>query len=94
MIEELVSHLFCRESCDDALDAIGRWECCSCPAGEVERVLAAALLFSKGDLERLRGALEASKLDWRDYLVFTGLAGVNWEEVVEKRLKESASQRP
>ncbi|GAB2801075.1 hypothetical protein GCM10027176_01440 [Actinoallomurus bryophytorum] len=44
----------------------------------IERIQVAALLLGRGDLERLDGALDLGRRDWRDLLVAAGLAHEDW----------------
>ena len=53
-----------------------------------ERLHAAAVVFSRGDLDRLADALGVAKVDWRDLLVMGGLAGSDWQSTLDQLLGE------
>jgi hypothetical protein len=51
-----------------------------------ERVLAAVVLGSGGQLRLLHELIELSRLDWRDALVAGGLANEDWPSILDIRL--------
>ncbi|HZC54384.1 MAG TPA: hypothetical protein VE441_18090 [Mycobacterium sp.] len=55
-------------------------------ADESERVQAAIVLWSRGDLHRLRDALDLAKHDWRDVLVRAELADDDWPIKLDEAL--------
>ncbi len=65
----------------EALEALALAET---PGQEVERVHAALVLMAEGSVDRLWEAVELSAVDWRDVLVFGGLANGDWPEVLER----------
>lgn len=48
------------------------------------RVQIAVLMQAGGDLQRLHRAIDASRRDWRDTLVASGLADADWPTVAAK----------
>ena len=55
-----------------------------------ERVMAAAVIVSKGDLEELVKAAELVRIDWRDLLVMGGLAHEDWGDRLDEILGTEA----
>ncbi|WP_225827110.1 hypothetical protein [Streptomyces naphthomycinicus] len=51
-----------------------------------ERLLAAVILMSRGDVDRFVMALELMKEDWRDVLMGAGLGSEGWASKVEEFL--------
>jgi hypothetical protein len=51
-----------------------------------ERAQAAIILLAKGDLSRFRHAVALSTQDWRDVLVFAGLADEDWPTQLDQEL--------
>ena len=45
---------------------------------DADRLSSAALISAKGDIGKLKEAVELSQTDWRDLLVWTGLGDVSW----------------
>jgi hypothetical protein len=50
-----------------------------------ERIQAAVVLLAAGDLERFADAAQRAEGDWRDVLVWSGLAG-NWSARLDDEL--------
>lgn len=48
------------------------------------RIQMAAIRFAGSSMERLRRAVKAAEIDWRDLLVASGLANADWQEVLER----------
>jgi hypothetical protein len=55
-------------------------------ASDSERIQAAIVLGSRGDLHRLQQLIELTKVDWRDTLVDGGLANEDWPQRLEREL--------
>lgn len=55
---------------------------------DVERVLAAVVLWAHGDLGRLDNGASLAALDWRDVLVRAGLADDDWAARLDGALGE------
>jgi hypothetical protein len=55
-------------------------------ASESERIQAAVVFCARGRLDRLRGACELAKLDWRDVLAGAGLADEDWRSRLDTEL--------
>ena len=51
-----------------------------------ERVIAAVVLGSRGDLESLFQLVELSSVDWRDVLVGGGLGNADWSGALDEQL--------
>jgi hypothetical protein len=51
---------------------------------ERDRVHLAILLVADGDLAQLREATALAAIDWRDVLMWAGLGGGNWPEVLRR----------
>jgi len=51
-----------------------------------ERVQAAVVKLSLGDLSRLDAQLAEVRMDWRDVLVAAGFAGEDWRERLDEYL--------
>jgi len=49
-----------------------------------DRIQLAVLLYARGDLHRLRSAIETARVDWRDLLVGCGLANNDWPDVLSR----------
>ncbi len=69
----------------------------SLPAGKTswnvegrERIQAAVILASSGDLRRFEHNAAVAESDWRDVLVFAGLANEDWRERLTDALGESS----
>lgn len=56
---------------------------------DMERLLAAAVLCAKGDVNRFRSAVRLARQDWRDLLVSGGLANENWRSVLDQELSST-----
>lgn len=61
------------------LDSIGT-------VAQSERVQAAAVLWSHGDLDRLTDACQLAQQDWRDVLVRAALDGEDWATKLDAEL--------
>jgi hypothetical protein len=53
---------------------------------DTERLLAAAVLIARGDVDRFRAAVRIARQDWRDLLVSGGLANEDWPRVLDEAL--------
>ncbi|MFJ1831358.1 hypothetical protein [Streptomyces sp. NPDC088178] len=51
-----------------------------------ERLMAAVVLFARGDIGRLRSAVRLAQLDWRDLLVAAELADEDFEQRLDQEL--------
>jgi hypothetical protein len=51
-----------------------------------ERIQAAAVVFARGDLDRLAEARQLARIDWRDLLVVGGLAYEDWPDRLDELL--------
>lgn len=51
-----------------------------------ERVLTAAIIYSRGDIDRLLAAVEEMETDWRDLLVMAGLESEDSESKLDEFL--------
>ena len=51
-----------------------------------ERVIAAVVLGSRGELESLFQLVELSAVDWRDVLVGGGLGNADWSSALDEQL--------
>ncbi|MDN4474766.1 hypothetical protein QQX09_02730 [Demequina sp. SYSU T00192] len=56
------------------------------PSADPERIQAAVLLASRGDLTMLDDALEHAADDWPDLLDRAGLAGADWRDRLDDAL--------
>ena len=56
---------------------LGSWRATRPPLGR-ERVLAAVLVLTRGDVDRLTGSIGIAERDWRDALVWAGLGNPDW----------------
>lgn len=54
--------------------------------GVGERVQAAIVMLSEGDMERFEQELDLATTDWRDVLMAAGLAGQDWPGHLERYL--------
>ncbi|MER5468911.1 hypothetical protein [Streptomyces sp. NPDC002685] len=52
-----------------------------------ERLLAAAVVFAAGDVERFRSAVRLARTDWRDLLMAGGLGHEDWPRVLDEELR-------
>ncbi|WP_030259805.1 hypothetical protein [Streptomyces violens] len=50
-----------------------------------ERVAAAAVICSQGDLDEFFAVLEEVRADWRDVLVAAGLADAQWKQLINEK---------
>jgi hypothetical protein len=69
-----------------ALDQLNRL---SMPLSELqntERLLAAVVLLSGGNVEAFQKAMDVGRVDWRDLLVAAGLANEDWPQCLEREL--------
>ncbi len=68
----------------DALERVdlGDWPSTQPPTGR-ERVLGAVLILTRGEAERLASSIAIAERDWRDALVWAGLAQPDWPERLE-----------
>ena len=64
---------------------LGSWLSTRPPVGR-ERVLAAILVLTRGELARLGDSIRIAERDWRDALVWAGLAQPDWPERLEELL--------
>jgi hypothetical protein len=55
-------------------------------ATDSERIQAAIVMWSRGDLSRLQDALALARVDWRDVLVRAGLADDDWSSRLDTEL--------
>jgi RimJ/RimL family protein N-acetyltransferase len=77
---------------EDADDIVRRMTELALPMAENqsrERILAAALIASHGDLEALGWALRMASRDWRDVLVGAGLANLDWPARLDAELGQA-----
>jgi hypothetical protein len=51
----------------------------------IERIQAAVVLLAHGELDSFEHAAERAEIDWRDVLVWSGLAG-NWRGRLDEEL--------
>ena len=58
-----------------------------------ERVQAAIVIWGRGDLARLRDALDLAEQDWRDVLVRADLADEDWPSRLDVELGPTADTR-
>jgi hypothetical protein len=61
---------------------LGDWLSTQPPTGR-ERVLGAVLILTRGETERLASSIAIAERDWRDALVWAGLAQPDWPERLE-----------
>jgi hypothetical protein len=64
---------------------LGSWLSTEPPDGR-ERVLAAVLVLTHGDPDRLADSIGIAERDWRDALVFAGVAQPDWPERLDELL--------
>jgi hypothetical protein len=64
---------------------LGSWLSTQPPDGR-ERVLAAILVLTRGDSDRLEESIRIAERDWRDALVWAGLGQPDWPERLEEIL--------
>lgn len=64
---------------------LGDWRSTQPPLGR-ERVLAAVLLLTRGDPDRLAESIEIAERDWRDALVWAGLGNPDWPDRLDEVL--------
>ena len=64
---------------------LGSWLSTQPPDGR-ERVLAAVLVLTRGDPGRLAESIGIAERDWRDALVWAGLAQPDWPEGLDELL--------
>jgi hypothetical protein len=64
---------------------LGSWLSTQPPDGR-ERVLAAVLVLTRRDPERLAESIRIAERDWRDALVWSGLGDPGWPEVLDEIL--------
>ncbi|MEU2434478.1 hypothetical protein ABZ611_34225 [Streptomyces sp. NPDC007861] len=51
-----------------------------------ERLMAAAVFFATGDINRFRSAIQGARKDWRDLLMAGGLGYEGWPSVLDEEL--------
>ncbi|MGW6098753.1 hypothetical protein ACWFRK_31400 [Streptomyces sp. NPDC055157] len=51
-----------------------------------ERLMAALVIYARGDIRRLRDAVKLAHLDWRDLFVSTDLAHEDFEQRLDEEL--------
>ena len=64
---------------------LGAWLSTQAPHGR-ERVLAAVLVLTRGDPGRLAESIRIAERDWRDALVWAGLAQPDWPKRLDELL--------
>lgn len=64
---------------------LGSWLATQPPRGR-ERVLAAVLVLTRGDPDRLAESIRIAERDWRDALVWGGLGNGDWPERLDELL--------
>jgi len=64
---------------------LGSWRSTEPPDGR-ERVLAAVLVLTSGDPDRLAESIRIAERDWRDALVWGGLGQPDWPERLDELL--------
>lgn len=55
-------------------------------ATDSERIQAAIVMWSRGDMSRLRDSLDLAAIDWRDVLVRAGLGDEDWPSRLDSEL--------
>jgi hypothetical protein len=60
-------------------------------ATDSERIQAAIVMWSRGDMSRLRDSLDLAAIDWRDVLVRAGLADDDWPSRLDSELGPTAT---
>ena len=53
-----------------------------------ERIQAAVVLLSQGDMTKLEANAHLAEVDWRDVLVFSGLGNADWPAQLETALAD------
>ncbi len=76
---------FDAEAADLVIGALGELDTLPGPQ-TAERVQAAIVKLSRGDLERFDRALEEARRDWRDVLVAAGFEHEDWPERLDEYL--------
>ena len=64
---------------------LGSWKSSQPPAGR-ERILAAVLVLTRGDPDRLMASIGIAERDWRDALVWAELGQPDWPERLDALL--------
>jgi hypothetical protein len=64
---------------------LGSWLSTQPPHGR-ERVLAAVLVLTRGEPDRLARSIRTAERDWRDALVWGGLGQPDWAERLDEML--------
>lgn len=84
-LQRFVRAQFVADEVDDVLlSLMGMGESGGRPASE--RVQAAAVIVSRGDIDKLGEAIELARIDWRDLLVMGGLEYEDWADKLDRLL--------
>ncbi|MFI6101292.1 hypothetical protein ACIA8G_37585 [Lentzea sp. NPDC051213] len=87
-ISRRVVHRVERDFGDRAKEALSTLVLAEAGNQDCERIYAAIVLITAGRTQRLWEAVQLSRQDWRDVLVFGGLADDDWPEVLEREFPE------
>ena len=77
-LQEYVRREFPDEEADAVIARLGTLDLASAQKQSLERIQAAVVLLTHGEMERLEESVRIAERDWRDALVWSGLGQPNW----------------
>jgi hypothetical protein len=84
-LQAKVRHDFC-EAATAAIRRLDDLRLANADLQSLERIQAAVVVLSNGDLEQLEHYAALAETDWRDVLVFSGLGNADWPSRLDAEL--------
>jgi hypothetical protein len=86
-LEDYVRREFRPADAGDVLARLDTLELANAEKQSLERIQAAVLLLTRGEIDRLEESVRIAERDWRDALVWSGLGHGDWPQQLESRFR-------
>jgi hypothetical protein len=86
-LEDFARREFRPADAGDVLARLDALELANAEKQSLERIQAAVLLLTRGDIDRLDESVQIAERDWRDALVWSGLGQPDWPQRLESHFR-------
>ena len=86
-LEDYVRHELRPADAGGVIARLDALELANAEKQSLERIQAAVLLLTRGDIDRLEESVRIAERDWRDALVWSGMGNADWSHQLESHFR-------